>query len=290
MKNYPGYHDGYYKSQKGNRHQKPQAENDYYFSLIDHAHNGTYDRLLMGDGKDDGQALGKRPRNYYEVRGLYDEYVLGDQGQGLSSYSQVGVPDRGSVDNSPADEYNVGKRSVPGLERCESFYGCVHTERDCFELITRARQGKIGVVMSRLNEKEKSIIRPGSLFIYSESASGILRWTDKKDWTPSRVQGVFLVYKELKGGLCKKTFTLRQSDQVWRLVAYTLLDWEENGSCCEYFAKQRESSGNVPLKVSEGEIVNTTKNKAQLGNEGDVPSHPSEEMVLNKIKCYDPAK
>jgi hypothetical protein len=37
----------------------------------------------------------------------------------------------------------------------------------------------------------------GNVFIYEENASGIKRWTDGVTWSPSRIMGNFLVYREL---------------------------------------------------------------------------------------------
>ncbi|KAK3612725.1 Global transcription regulator sge1, partial [Elasticomyces elasticus] len=38
----------------------------------------------------------------------------------------------------------------------------------------------------------------GSIFIYEENASGIKRWTDGLAWSPSRILGNFLIYRELE--------------------------------------------------------------------------------------------
>ncbi|KAF9921672.1 hypothetical protein FBU30_008279 [Linnemannia zychae] len=42
-----------------------------------------------------------------------------------------------------------------------------------------------------------SLITPGSVFVFDEQESGIYRWTDGKIWSPSRICGNFLVYREL---------------------------------------------------------------------------------------------
>ncbi|KAF9130027.1 hypothetical protein BGW39_003551 [Mortierella sp. 14UC] len=42
-----------------------------------------------------------------------------------------------------------------------------------------------------------SLIIPGSVFVFDEEESGIHRWTDGKIWSPSRICGNFLVYREL---------------------------------------------------------------------------------------------
>ncbi|KAF9975667.1 hypothetical protein BGZ75_000449 [Mortierella antarctica] len=42
-----------------------------------------------------------------------------------------------------------------------------------------------------------SLIEAGSVFVFDEDESGICRWTDGKIWSPSRICGNFLVYREL---------------------------------------------------------------------------------------------
>ncbi|KAG0044248.1 hypothetical protein BGZ83_010507 [Gryganskiella cystojenkinii] len=41
------------------------------------------------------------------------------------------------------------------------------------------------------------LIEPGSVFVFDEDESGICRWTDGRIWSPSRICGNFLVYREL---------------------------------------------------------------------------------------------
>ncbi|ELA41630.1 uncharacterized protein VICG_01378 [Vittaforma corneae ATCC 50505] len=124
----------------------------------------------------------------------------------------------------------------------ESYYGCIHSETECKSLIEKAKKGEILTVKKRLNQREKTLIRPGSVFVYTEEESNVKRWTDKKEWSPSRVQGCFLVYKELHGQLMKKTYASSQNDGIYHVVAYTLMSWDIQGTCCEYFRVQLGNS------------------------------------------------
>jgi len=45
--------------------------------------------------------------------------------------------------------------------------------------------------------KQTPLIMPGSVFVFDERESGIYRWTDGRIWSPSRICGNFLVYREL---------------------------------------------------------------------------------------------
>ncbi|KAG0251661.1 hypothetical protein DFQ27_008602 [Actinomortierella ambigua] len=42
-----------------------------------------------------------------------------------------------------------------------------------------------------------NLIDHGAVFVFREDESGINRWTDGRVWSPSRISGNFLVYKEL---------------------------------------------------------------------------------------------
>lgn len=138
----------------------------------------------------------------------------------------------------------------------ESSYGCLHTEADCRRLIDRVRKGTVETVKKRLSQREKTQIRPGSIFVYTEQESGIRRWTDKKEWSPSRVQGCFLVYRELQGQLLKKTYASMQVEGAYHIVVYSLMSWDVQGLCCEYFKGRRRSRyGRGPEYVGGAEIV-----------------------------------
>ena len=52
-------------------------------------------------------------------------------------------------------------------------------------------------VTRRLNDFERrTMVRSGAVFIFSVEESGIKRWTDGFFWSPSRILGNFLLYRE----------------------------------------------------------------------------------------------
>ncbi|KAK3831949.1 MAG: gluconate transport inducer 1/Pac2, partial [Linnemannia gamsii] len=64
---------------------------------------------------------------------------------------------------------------------------------DALIILEACRQG----VMPRITRPPNpSLIIPGSVFVFDEQESGICRWTDGKIWSPSRISGNFLVYRE----------------------------------------------------------------------------------------------
>jgi hypothetical protein len=61
------------------------------------------------------------------------------------------------------------------------------------------------MTLTRLNSQERtSVVKSGSIFVYEEAMSGIKRWTDGLTWSPSRILGNFLIYRELDGCLASK--------------------------------------------------------------------------------------
>jgi len=81
------------------------------------------------------------------------------------------------------------------------------------------------IITSRLTKNQRQLIRSGSIFVFYEdqtkgdkNSTGIKRWTDGKNWSPSRIEGNFLVYSELEskmdrqGGIKKKK--VKKTDQT----------------------------------------------------------------------------
>lgn len=74
----------------------------------------------------------------------------------------------------------------------------VATALDALVLIQACRMGIGRSVEKRLTaEQRKSAVASGTVFVFEEGGSGIKRWTDGRRWTPSRVNGSFLVYREV---------------------------------------------------------------------------------------------
>ncbi|KAI9864589.1 MAG: hypothetical protein M1813_003078 [Trichoglossum hirsutum] len=80
-----------------------------------------------------------------------------------------------------------------------TYFGHVATTNDALVLFEACLQGQLHHVPRRPHDRERSaLIRSGCVFIYEENASGIKRWTDGVAWSPSRILGNFLVYRELE--------------------------------------------------------------------------------------------
>lgn len=79
-----------------------------------------------------------------------------------------------------------------------TYRGYVATTQDALILFEACLTGVLPHVPRRPHDRERShLVRSGSVFIYEENTSGIKRWTDGVTWSPSRILGNFLVYREL---------------------------------------------------------------------------------------------
>ncbi|KAF9985154.1 hypothetical protein BGZ65_011562 [Modicella reniformis] len=136
----------------------------------------------------------------------------------------------------------------------ETYYGLIKTPHDAliiFEgkyLYTHANMhphifscvvlvchlGIIPRVHRRLSDIERQCVRSGSVYCFDEREAGMRRWTDGKSWSPSRVTGSFLTYRELDDthgttsknayrpdGLFKQSFSITTSDnKKLHLISY----------------------------------------------------------------------
>ncbi|TFK22853.1 hypothetical protein FA15DRAFT_621866, partial [Coprinopsis marcescibilis] len=74
--------------------------------------------------------------------------------------------------------------------------GWIDTTGDALLILEAARRGLIPRVTRRLVDSERKMIASGSVFVFDEEESGIKRWTDGFFWSPSRILGNFLLYRE----------------------------------------------------------------------------------------------
>lgn len=80
-----------------------------------------------------------------------------------------------------------------------TFRGYISTTLDALLLFESCLSGRLHHVARRPHDRERSeLIQSGNIFIYEEHSSGIKRWTDGVSWSPSRILGNFLIYRELE--------------------------------------------------------------------------------------------
>jgi len=85
----------------------------------------------------------------------------------------------------------------------ETFYGFIDKPKDGLIIFQAVKDGLLPSIQRRLTNEQRIQIKSGSVFVFNENESNIKRWTDGRNWTPSRVQGDFLVYRELEKNLDK---------------------------------------------------------------------------------------
>ncbi|KAI5457907.1 Gti1/Pac2 family-domain-containing protein [Mariannaea sp. PMI_226] len=80
-----------------------------------------------------------------------------------------------------------------------TFEGHIASTIDALVLFEACLSGQLNHVPRRPHDRERQdLIKSGNVFIYEEHASGIKRWTDGVSWSPSRILGNFLIYRELE--------------------------------------------------------------------------------------------
>ncbi|OQS55493.1 FGP1 [Ecytonucleospora hepatopenaei] len=109
--------------------------------------------------------------------------------------------------------------------------GCIHTIEECKTVIALVQAKKWPRITGR-GDVCTSVIGSGQIYVYSENESQIKRWTDKRKWTPSRVYGCFLMYREMNGNLCKKAFSENTENGKYHIVAYSTKEEERCKTCC----------------------------------------------------------
>ncbi|KAI8647052.1 Gti1/Pac2 family-domain-containing protein [Parasitella parasitica] len=81
----------------------------------------------------------------------------------------------------------------------ETFSGFIETTTDALLIFEACRRGMLPKISRRLQDRERGSIKSGTVFVFDEKDSGIKRWTDGLVWSPSRILGNFLIYRELDG-------------------------------------------------------------------------------------------
>ncbi|CAI4039551.1 hypothetical protein SMKI_08G2190 [Saccharomyces mikatae IFO 1815] len=76
-------------------------------------------------------------------------------------------------------------------------FGYIDDEEDLALIFQGVLNGDLKCIERRPYEAEKAgLVSSGNIFVFNEEKSGIKRWTDGFSWSPSRISGKFLVYRE----------------------------------------------------------------------------------------------
>ncbi|RKO99284.1 hypothetical protein CXG81DRAFT_1843, partial [Caulochytrium protostelioides] len=77
--------------------------------------------------------------------------------------------------------------------------GLVQTTLDALLVVQACCDGALPLMQQRIDDRARRQIRSGAIYVFVKAAvrgMGIRRWTDGYTWTPSRIEGNFLVYFE----------------------------------------------------------------------------------------------
>lgn len=75
--------------------------------------------------------------------------------------------------------------------------GYLRSYEEAFLIVHALRLGFIEPSRERLSLKEREDIRSGNIYVFIENKTLIMRWTDGITWSPSKILGSFLLYKEV---------------------------------------------------------------------------------------------
>ncbi|KAG0419987.1 Global transcription regulator sge1 [Dictyocoela roeselum] len=124
--------------------------------------------------------------------------------------------------------------------------GYINSYTEAALFMHAVRMNLIRPVEQRLTDEERNNIDSGSIFCFIEKEGGIKRWTDGRIWSPSKILGHFLLYKEVprhlsksaiknktveerkdsifstvdKHALYKKTISISHQSKVYHIVSY----------------------------------------------------------------------
>ncbi|KAF3935574.1 hypothetical protein ABW19_dt0203419 [Dactylella cylindrospora] len=72
------------------------------------------------------------------------------------------------------------------------------TNEDALVIVELILQRRLFTVQRRAQDRERaSAVQSGNVFVFEHTDTGIKRWTDGVHWSPSRILGSFLLYREL---------------------------------------------------------------------------------------------
>lgn len=166
------------------------------------------------------------------------------------------------------------------VSKIETFYGMVESSADALRIFQLCREGELGRVRRRLHDHERKQIRSGSIFVFNEIESGIKRWTDGRLWSPSRIFGDFLIYRELERKYARRTSIINQNknqkdpevaqpgmpSEPTLVTSYHLIS---SSACCS------------PLSSSSTSVPSSTETSSIETEERACPISENEDFILS---------
>ena len=172
-----------------------------------------------------------------------------------------------------------------------TYQGLVGNTYDALMLFEACLSGRLNHVPRRPHDRERTgLICSGNIFIYEEHSSGIKRWTDGISWSPSRILGNFLVYRELcqsfgpgeKKRALKKPVSKRPSTGgITKTTTTPTSASTTTGSQPTAFPPQRLSLS------ATSSFDDSTHPNGTNGANGDAAKDPLRDLVGSLTESYD---
>ncbi|KAK6080708.1 Global transcription regulator sge1 [Seiridium cupressi] len=154
-----------------------------------------------------------------------------------------------------------------------TWQGYCGSTMDALYLIEWCLRGSGKHVPRRPHDRERAdLIASGNIFIYEEHASGIKRWTDGVPWSPSRILGNFLIYRELdkpfepgqkkkakpkkENGVTKATSTQRSSS-IGHSGMMAMGNAAASSSSNSFSSQNGSSQGDAETRALVGSLVDS---------------------------------
>jgi hypothetical protein len=140
--------------------------------------------------------------------------------------------------------------------------GWIETTGDALVILAATCRSLIPRATRRLVGAECRMIASGSVFVFDEQESGIKRWTDGVFWSPSRILGNFLLYRETD---CKGAGHGRKGsdEDRKRMIMRGAREWEGAGPWQHESAKGRQHTLDRQRELTlVGSLTNNYKFKA----------------------------
>ncbi len=82
------------------------------------------------------------------------------------------------------------------MNQIETYYGIIDSTADALRVFELCRQGRLGRVRRRLHEKERHLIRSGSVFVFDEKESEFDVGLTVVFGLHQEILGNFLIYRD----------------------------------------------------------------------------------------------
>ncbi|KAF7984800.1 hypothetical protein HWV62_11806 [Athelia sp. TMB] len=97
-----------------------------------------------------------------------------------------------------SSQRKLGVGNTAGAANAPAFFGRVDNTVEALHLVRAAQLDVVPRIRQRLNSEEReAMVISGAVFVFNVNEASMKRWTDGKIWSPSRIDGNFLLYREL---------------------------------------------------------------------------------------------